>query len=73
MKKDINEIREERKRKLTRLAKKEKVKGYFIWIIVAVFWFGVVVTFTRGCFGTFFKSANEPQDDYEEYIHSNTP
>jgi D-alanyl-lipoteichoic acid acyltransferase DltB (MBOAT superfamily) len=70
---NIEEIREKRKRQLKRQAIIDKIKGYFIRIIVAVFWFGVAVTLVKGCFGTFIKSADEPQDDYEEYIHSKTP
>ena len=44
-----------------------------MWIIAAIFWFSVIITFIIGCKETFFKSANEPQDDYEEYIHSIIP
>lgn len=73
MNKSESDIREKRKRQLKRRAKIDKVKGIFIWIIVVVFWLGIVVAFAKGCLGTFYKSANEPQDDYEEYIHSKTP
>lgn len=43
------------------------------YIIVGIFWIAVVLTFIGGCFGTFFKSAEDSQDDYEEYIHSTIP
>lgn len=49
------------------------IKKIGFYIIVAVFWLAVAVTFIGGCFGTFFKSTDDPQDDYEEYIHSNVP
>ena len=52
---------------------KEWLKKCGRWLIIAVFWIGVAVTFIGGCFGTFFKSADDPQDDYEEYIHSTIP
>ena len=51
----------------------ERLKKCGRWLIIAVFWIGVAVTFIGGCFGTFFKSADDPQDDYEEYIHSTIP
>ena len=70
---DINKIREKRKKQLKRRAKTDKVKGLLVWIVAVFFFFGVAVTFIQGCFGTFIKSADEPQDDYEEYIHSKTP
>ena len=73
MKKDESDIREKRKKQLKRQAIIDKIKGLFICVIVVVFWIGIVVAFAQGCFGTFFKSADEPQDDYEEYIHSKTP
>ena len=73
MKDEINKIREKRKRQLKRQAQIDKVKGYLMWIVAAIFWIGVAFTFIGGCIGTFFKSADEPQDDYEEYIHSTIP
>lgn len=42
-------------------------------LVVGVFWIGVVFTFLGGCIGTFIKSSDEPQDDYEEYFHSTVP
>jgi hypothetical protein len=52
---------------------KELLKKWCIWILVVLFWFGVAVTFIGGFIGTFFKSTDKPQDDYEEYIHSTIP
>ena len=51
----------------------EIVKRILTYILVAIFWIGLVVTFVGGCFGTFFKSADDPNDDYEEYIHGTIP
>jgi hypothetical protein len=73
MNKSESDIREKRKKQLKRRVQIDKSKGIFIWIIAVVFWLGIVVTFAKGCFGTFIKSADEQQDDYEEYIHSKTP
>ena len=70
---NIDNIREKRKKQLRKWAVIDKVKGFFVWIIAAVFWIGVVITFIGGCLGTFIKSSDEPQDDYEEYIHSIIP
>jgi hypothetical protein len=52
---------------------KKWLEKLFIWILAGIFWIGVAVTFIGGCFGTFIKSSDEPQDDYEEYIHSTIP
>lgn len=49
------------------------IKKAGFYIVVGVFWIAVAFTFLGGCIGTFFKSADEPQDDYEEYIHSTIP
>lgn len=49
------------------------VKKAGFYIVVGVFWIAVAFTFLGGCIGTFFKSADEPQDDYEEYFHSTIP
>jgi hypothetical protein len=73
MNKSEGDIREKRKKQLKRQTIIDKIKGFFIWIVAVFFFFGVAVTFIQGCFGTFIKSADEPQDDYEEYIHSKTP
>ena len=43
------------------------------YIIIGLFWIAIAVTFISGCFGTFFKSANDKNDDFEEYIHGNIP
>lgn len=52
---------------------KNRLKKWGTWIVIAVFWIGVAVTFIGGCVGIFLKSSDEPQEDYEEYIHSNVP
>jgi hypothetical protein len=49
------------------------LKKTWLYIVVGVFWIAVTITFIGGCVGTFFKSADEPNDDYEEYIHSTLP
>lgn len=69
----MDEIREKRKAQLKRQAQYDKAKKWVIWIVVAVFWLAVAYTFLGGCVGTFLKSANDPQDDYEEYVHGNLP
>ena len=51
----------------------KRLKKIGFYIVVGVFWAAVAVTVIGGCFGTFFKSSDEPQDDYEEYFHSRTP
>lgn len=49
------------------------LKKIALYLVVGVFWIGVVFTFLGGCIGTFIKSSDEPQDDYEEYFHSTVP
>lgn len=43
------------------------------YIIIGIFWIAIAFTFLSGLIGTFIKSADDPQDDYEEYVHSNVP
>ena len=50
-----------------------KIKKIGFYIVIAVFWLAVAVTFIGGCVGTFLKSSDEPQEDYEEYFHNNIP
>ena len=52
---------------------KEVVKKVWFYIVIGVFWIAVAVTFIGGCVGTFIKSSDVPQDDYEEYVHDNIP
>ena len=49
------------------------IKKAGLYIIIGVFWISVVVTVIVGCFGTFFKSSDEPNDDYEEYFQNKIP
>lgn len=49
------------------------IKRAVVYVLVGVFWIAVAFTFLGGCIGTFFKSADDPQDDYEEYIHGTIP
>ena len=49
------------------------IKRIFIYIIIGVFWISVIFTVLSGCFGMFFKSSDEANDDYEEYFHNNLP
>lgn len=51
----------------------QTIKKAGLYILTAVFWMAVVLTFVVGCFNTFVTSADAPQDDYEEYVHSKTP
>lgn len=49
------------------------IKKIGFWIVVGAFWIAVAFTFLGGCIGTFIKSSDDPQDDYEEYVHDNIP
>lgn len=49
------------------------IKKAVFYLIVGVFWISVALTFVGGCFGTFIKSSDEANDDYEEYFHNKTP
>ena len=49
------------------------LKKIAFYLVVGVFWIGVAFTFFGGCIGTFIKSSDDPQDDYEEHIHSIIP
>jgi hypothetical protein len=49
------------------------IKKVATYTLIGIFWIAVAVTFLGGCLGTFIKSSDDPQDDYEEYFHSNTP
>ena len=51
----------------------DKIKRVGVYVIVAVFWIAVAFTFLGGCFGTFFKSSSDQNDDYEEYFQENIP
>lgn len=52
---------------------RDKIHKIIIYVVVGLFWIAVAFTFFGGCLGTFIKSSDEPQDDYEEYIHSTIP
>lgn len=73
MEESQDKIREKRKRWLKRQSIIEKVKNFFIGIVAVIFMIGMAFTLISGCFGTFFKSSDESQDDYEEFFHSRTP
>lgn len=50
---------------------KEKLKKWCMWLLLAVFWFGVAVTFVGGCFNTFFYSTDSPHEkEYEPYLRN---
>ena len=73
MEEDFEAIRDKRKAQLRRQAKIEKVKKWLIWIVAVVFWLAMAYTFLGSCIGTFIKSSDEPQEDYEEYFQNNIP
>jgi hypothetical protein len=49
------------------------MKKVIKYIVVGVFWIIIAFVFLRDCIGTFIKSTDRPQDDYEEYIHGTIP
>jgi hypothetical protein len=51
----------------------ERIKKVLTYVLVGVFWIAVAFTMLGGCVSTFFKSSGDPQDDYEEHIHSIVP
>lgn len=50
---------------------KKWIEKLFIWILAAVFWVGVAVTFIGGCAGMLFHSGDE--QTYEEHFLDKVP
>lgn len=51
----------------------QQIKKAGFYILIGIFWIAVAFTFLGGCLNTFFKSSDNPKEDYEEYFHDNIP
>ena len=52
---------------------KSVIKKIGFYVVVGIFWISVAFTVIGSVFSMFFKSTDDPQEDYEEYFQNKVP